>query len=821
MADAEDCLGGTIIAGAGAGKTTATVRLHKDFVSRGLRTVVITFTNAAVADYVSRANEDGPQVACASVDVFTFHKLASALVAEGDEGVVNDTSLDTIVALAIERVETSGVPEKFSDTRRILVDEAQDCSSENYELVRSLGRCTGASIVMIGDANQNLYRFRNADARFLLAHSQSQDRPGMFEKFLGTNWRSTPEIVSVCEPFMRHKKIARARPNALSGRVPVLHILPPKEAVSRAIAVCAESLECGQTVALIGRSKRPLFVGGRTARLGLQTIVNEMERRRVPYVRLFRESSDEGGDAESTPSLKPGAVNIMTVHGSKGLEADAVVVIDALEDRVNGSASVDCLEIMYVALSRARTRLDVFNSSFGKCDPTLFRCVDLGLCRVEGRHDPRAKPVERKSIGRLTVTGLLNDRVLLSETELLDLSRLLEISGSVKAHPRADFQDEFTALPDIGDLSALYGQLAESVIQMAWASRFGLHDRHGGPNPRRPVVIDKLDAFASARVSVPKKHEPALVTLFKVTKAKPSDTISRSDVAGLRDRISRHSQGSGYSAMGELLEYILGRMDLLGRDRVSLVLPSSTQCIPTSKLRSIVIAYNCEEFQPRRRLRSLFDACMFFHQLHTHSGYRWARDYSRHVNAFAPIADRIAGMARYLPEHCEFEQEVVFKSVRIRGRADACGPGRVIEFKFVGRLGLSHFMQPCMYALLGNSSYAKRAEVWNLASGERVNVEYASGESTRWTMFERIARWTGCEVVADDLKAVVKPPPTQSEPSPESGAPQIELSSETLGASRIVDSIDDVLPAVSHFRSTHDVTIEQVREGLEAMHVCA
>lgn len=511
----------------------------------------------------------------------------------------------------------------------------QDASRENYELVTLLARSTGASVVMIGDPNQNLYRFRNASTEYLLHHAA---KSGGVECRLGTNWRSTPRIVALCSPFMRHPSGITAAPDARDGPQPRVHTFSPARALDAIVERCVLSMGT-RTVAVVGRSKRPRFVRGNMVRMGLQTIVNELERRRVPYRRFFRECASDDGANDTRPFVQKGMVNMMTIHGSKGLEADVVIVIDALQDLVDGEEAPDSMELMYVALSRARCELDVFNSHYGRCEPRLRACVAAGLCaqvrerikslvfsrlgvcfvrtRIETdnasgpgrcrasardgvagappaprassvqhcREPPRTTrtdlhlccAVQRQSNGRLTVTGILQDRSLVGETDLLGLSRLFSVEPHVLCPPTRDFDEQVSALPEIADLGPMYGHLAENITQMAHAEH---NPVEGAQVPARTHVISRLDAFAASRVSVPDEHVAALRALFRGTGARASDTMTRTDAMRLLKRLRRPGDEATYVATTRLLEYIVSKMDAIGKNRISLVFPSQVRLHP-------------------------------------------------------------------------------------------------------------------------------------------------------------------------------------------------------------------------------------------------
>ena len=731
---------GVILAGAGAGKTTATVALHLAAVAEGLKVLVITFTNATVSDYIKRANKS--QTGLASRDcVYTFHKLAAYILqaASAQDSSSQTVSLDTVVALAVESVVGEGVRSELQQVRAILVDESQDCSKENYELVRAIAKATGAVVVMIGDANQSLYRFRNASPEFLLSHVSSG---GGFTHVLSTNWRSSPEIVALTNQFMRHPVNVRSRPGAEHGPLPKLLMRSQRTIARDVVDMSLRALAEGHTVMVVGRSKRPRYEKGALIRVGLQMIVNEMQSRNAPHARLFREASDDDGGDVLTSNMSTDAVNVMTIHGSKGLESDVVVVVDAIDERVDGQPSEDQMELMYVALSRARSELMIVNSSASKVDVGLQDAVRRGLCIQEGDADGRATALDRETRDAYSVTQILSDRTIIGESDLLDFSRELAIDTQRLWWPQSP--EDVENLPDVAELRTLYGTLAENCVQMIYNSQ-----RSEDLEPPRACVIDKLSAYASRRISIPASYARALSKLYSITGARRSDPISRSEVTTLKAKLVPRQDT--YSQTIALLDFVLGAMHTLQLDSAVLTVPSSTQRIPVGELRKIVSGYH-EADSDESRLPFLFSACMFFYQLDHHAGYRWGKDYSRHVRAFSKFLGRITRMTEGLPENCAFERTVHFRHLKISGRTDACSPSRIIEFKFTGQLGLTHFMQPCVYAILDGEKFSKRCEVWNLATAEKVLVRYDDTAQNRWRVFRRLALATGKTVTVDDME---------------------------------------------------------------------
>ena len=752
------CSDGAIFAGAGSGKTTTSIALHYHAHSQGKAVIMITFTNATMEDYIRRADGVRSDLASAQ-NVFTFHKLAGLILQEGNAVPDINLSTDTIVPLAVEHIQQHGLCESLLKVDVILVDESQDCSLENYELVKCVGESAKATIVMIGDANQCLYRFRNADPSYLLSHKG-------FRHELKTNYRSTPQIVAMSQRFMRHPIDVSSCAARANGLMPRLVIRKASAAVDFIIAAASE--QGRGTTMLIGRSKQPRYEKNQMVRMGLQTVVNEMTRRNLPFKRMFKETSDDEPMAGGQ-SMDTSCVNVMTIHGSKGLEADTVIVIDAVEEMLGDEQSPDQLELMYVAFSRPRSVLIIVNIEGAKCDSTLHGCVRSQLCVQDGSMTGNGIVVTRNIQQRHTVTQLLSDRTIIGEKELLDLSRMIIRECKVVGHADETSTTTLQALPEVSDLRALYGQLAENCLQMAYNSA------RYPPDSVEANVMGRLDSFVTSRLIVPAQFETVLQRLFVAAGARPGDAITPDEVASIKAQIN--PEDSTYSRMNSFLEHVSSEMERRNMQRAVLTPASVTQVVRIPELINISARY-ARAKSNRDRLPHLFRATLFFFQLAQHAGYRWHKDYSAHVRSFQPILVKISKMARLLPENCVFEKRVSFKQLRLAGRMDVVTSSRIVEAKFSSSLSLLHFLQPSFYGLLDGGKYPKKCESWNLATGERVLVRYNDDPEDRWLIMEALAKLLDRKVNVTDLVAS----------NQQDG--KIKLESETLRARRIVDNID-------------------------------
>ncbi|QHE51085.1 UvrD-helicase domain-containing protein [Pontibacillus sp. HMF3514] len=86
----------------------------------------------------------------------------------------------------------------------IQVDEFQDSSSKQFELVKLLSEQHG-NLFVVGDPDQTIYEWRGADPKFIVNFEQWF--PDCQTIFLNQNYRSTPEILSVGNSLIQQNKL--------------------------------------------------------------------------------------------------------------------------------------------------------------------------------------------------------------------------------------------------------------------------------------------------------------------------------------------------------------------------------------------------------------------------------------------------------------------------------------------------------------------------------------------------------------------------------------------------------------------------------------
>ena len=127
---------------------------------------------------------------------------------EGDEKL----SFDEMSSKALRFLKQG----KGSKVPHLLVDEAQDITETQFRIIETLGQ---QDIFMVGDGDQCIYGFRHASSRYI--DSPEEYFPKFTRFYIGTNYRSTEQVVDISSVFINKLSPGRKRPmlRAVEGKV--------------------------------------------------------------------------------------------------------------------------------------------------------------------------------------------------------------------------------------------------------------------------------------------------------------------------------------------------------------------------------------------------------------------------------------------------------------------------------------------------------------------------------------------------------------------------------------------------------------------------
>jgi hypothetical protein len=266
----------------------------------------------------------------------------------------------------------------------------------------------GARLLVVGDDSQNIYTWRGSNVKFIL--DLDKKVYGLVDDQLRINYRSSDAIITAANAVMRYIPTLPWKKAMIgcgkSGLKPDIHFFWHMKDETRWILQTIKQIRKQNpalTIAILSRTNIDLF-----------RIEETMLGENLPY-RLC-----DCGKEEDAEDPQTSAIDLVTLHASKGLEWDVVFVIHCNDEVFPSSKKKEDVicerRLFYVAVTRARKHLFL---SYIKNERDLSRFIR----EIPSRY--------------LTYHGLA--RYCLSEAELNEGVPTLEsLLGSLDAE---DFKD--------------------------------------------------------------------------------------------------------------------------------------------------------------------------------------------------------------------------------------------------------------------------------------------------------------------------------------------------------------------------------------------
>jgi hypothetical protein len=409
-----------IIASAGSGKTTTlTARiafLITQYKVKPESIVLMTFSRNAAQQMMGRIESlIGPT----SIWAGTFHGLARSLLKTYNSAQLDDLYfVDELIQMGITWLTSKKGREWVGKLRYIVVDEFQDINANQWKMVEKMLH-PGARLLVVGDDSQNIYTWRGSDVKFILDLDKKVF--GLTDDQLRINYRSSDAIISAANAVMKHIPTLPWKKEMIGcgklGRKPDVHFFWRMKDETRWILQTIKQirkLSPSLSIAVLSRTNLDLF------RMEEEFLGENLQYRLC-----------DCGKEEESDTSNGSAVDLVTLHASKGLEWDIVFVIHCNDEVFPSSKKKEDVicerRLFYVAVTRARKHLFL---SYIKNERDLSRFI---------------REIPSRS---LTYHGLA--RYCLSEAELNEGVPTLEsLLGSLDA-------DQFLSLREKGYLDWLH-----------------------------------------------------------------------------------------------------------------------------------------------------------------------------------------------------------------------------------------------------------------------------------------------------------------------------------------------------------------------------
>lgn len=230
----------------------------------------------------------------------------------------NKIDFNDMINKATNYITEKYLPSEFK-FKYIIIDEFQDISVARYKLINAIKKDTGAKIMAVGDDWQSIYRFTGSDIAIFTKFAKyfGETETLMIEK----TYRNSQQLIDIAGKFVMNNP-DQIRKSLKSDKIlehPVIlvdytdNLLKEadenKNSLVRRVMFILNSLEKKQqTVLLLGRNNFD---------------INEFKE--SEFFRVLEQNNEIIVESNLYPHLE---IKFMSVHKSKGIEADEVIIIN-------------------------------------------------------------------------------------------------------------------------------------------------------------------------------------------------------------------------------------------------------------------------------------------------------------------------------------------------------------------------------------------------------------------------------------------------------------------------------------------------------------
>ena len=265
----------------GGGKTQSIIgkvihHHHKKDITLNNEFLILTFSRRACRDFIEKGRKQNKKL-FNTKNIRTLHSIAGKIVYQILDK--KSSSQDTVIISAIQLIDKNSDDliqmDDFINLKVIFVDEAQDISEIQYDLIMKISEMTSCKVIMIGDPNQNIYQFQKGSDQFLLNHIGKTYN-------LIQNYRSTPNIVNLINQFRPWNSLTSKMISASSSKynneiynpLPKIYIGKIENIINNIIEKIINSPFPRDEIAIIGPVKKSKPIQDSYANIGLSLFTN-------------------------------------------------------------------------------------------------------------------------------------------------------------------------------------------------------------------------------------------------------------------------------------------------------------------------------------------------------------------------------------------------------------------------------------------------------------------------------------------------------------------------------------------------------------------
>uniref|UniRef100_A0A6C0BDV6 UvrD-like helicase ATP-binding domain-containing protein n=1 Tax=viral metagenome TaxID=1070528 RepID=A0A6C0BDV6_9ZZZZ len=355
-----------LLACAGSGKTRCIIARIMYLIENNVFTkdeiLVLSFSRFTRDDFIDKINKISKKNIILKSSIKTIDSFAKSVI--DVNGTIDVSLLSYKFMKYLENKDINLLKENktLSSIKIVFVDEAQDLNEIQNNIFMYMFNRLNIIVNMIGDPNQNIFQFRKSSDKYLKEFDASTF-------ILTKNFRSYDNIIDFSKylrPFQEHKIDSHKGSNDC---IPNMYFYKNDEYLEKSIIdILNNASENGidlSEFAILSPTRGHMRNKGKSH--GLCFVSNFLHRNNIKFKQFYEESNDGNYDGDGIKySVTKGYVNLLTYMGSKGLEWNYVILIDAdscliNKNIFNENKHIEDRYLLYVACSRAIENMYIFS----------------------------------------------------------------------------------------------------------------------------------------------------------------------------------------------------------------------------------------------------------------------------------------------------------------------------------------------------------------------------------------------------------------------------------------------------------------------------
>lgn len=678
----------------GGGKTRCIIEhIYQNIKSENLQNsneyLICTFSRKAKQDFLDKGhsivgkirfiNQRNKKNAFNNQNVRTIHSISGVINKDKKCSSMNTTVLSSLHKISeIEKTKNyeDTCLDKFRDVKIIYIDEAQDISQIQNDFLQLLSKILNAKLCYIGDPNQNIYQFQDGSDKYLLNYNADKT------VYLKINYRSTPQLIQFYNQILPHQHPdfwMKSSKEDTTQNKPEIFLGKYQEIENDILLTIQNTKYKYENIAIISPVKLSKFNNQSYLSLGLSLIRHLFIKNNIPFIQHYSDGNLKFDDTKT--KYKEGHINLMTIHGSKGLEFDQVIVLNYHITTMSRIPSYEQFNqfkyLWYVAMTRAKYNLKIYIDETKTPFNTLYH-IDKSLYTIN------------KGITKPEYTKLQENTITKCAIGITELIRKLKPKQEYRFEQLIQYNVEKIDIFDNGNIEPYefhlygdcYGNFMESIFEYYYLIKYG-------KSLLELSLVIKLKCMIENTIFIPDDYIYCF-NKFKKRFLTIDDGLTFDYIHKYKDNLSKDELRLYYFIKNNIRNQFQKKIYLKLRDKLKLD--------NYEKLKLIINKIEKNEIDEYKNIKDIWKLCIFMKSENYESGYLNKQNFDIHIQS---VQDAIYNIKNYVNQidcmNYEFQVYNEHPNLPIIGAIDIMDGNTIYDIKFTKNLSNQQIYQLLLY----------------------------------------------------------------------------------------------------------------------------